>query len=104
MEKFNPVHPSLVLWNRQERKGDKMVNAVYLGDKKLENEQIKELKREVKELKRSNLWKLLMDYLLYHQQEYLIKDAKNWDDTLYGRAAIYNLRNLQKLVDDILSW
>lgn len=77
------------------------VRGIMLGDKILTDNEANELANDAKFLKRSRLWKLLIESMEYSANENLFQKSKTIDDMVFAKATLYTLDVLEKKVENI---
>lgn len=74
---------------------------VRIGDTLLPIQDIEQLKTEVKYLRTSYLWRLIVKRIQYLAQSKACNSAKSFDDVVFGQAMIYNLQKFDEVFDTI---
>lgn len=79
----------------------KQVKGVKLGGQYLPASDIEGLKREVKFLKDSYLWKLIANRVRYVAQLNACNRAETEKDNTFGKASLYNLEVIEEVLENI---
>lgn len=71
----------------------------YTGSRKLTQEEVAQLKEECQGLKESVLWKLMSNEIRYLANLQMFEKGIDRENTVFGRAMLYNLELLDKFID-----
>lgn len=74
---------------------------LYVGESKLNDEEIGVLKEEAIALRDSMLWRFVKRNIQYLATMKLGKNARNRDDIFYGNAMFHNLSVIEEFLDKI---
>lgn len=77
------------------------VRGIMLGDKALTENEANELSNDAKFLKRSRLWKLLIESMQYSANDSLFNKSQTIDDMVFAKAMLYTLDVMEKKVENI---
>lgn len=71
----------------------------YLGKQKLTPEEVTHLKEEVNSFKESILWKLLKNEVRFMANLRMFEKGISSEQTIFGRAMLYNLEIIEKFIE-----
>ena len=77
-------------------------NKLYLGKQPLSNEQLNTLVSEARFLESSRIWSILQETLKARANEVIFNKSTTFDDVMSGKLMLYNLREIEKIVNTIL--
>lgn len=77
------------------------VRGIMLGSTQLTENEANELANDAKFLKRSRLWKLLIESMQYSANENLFNKSQTIEDMVFAKAMLYTLDVMSKKVDNI---
>lgn len=94
-ERVGAVDPHRVFYFKEG------TNAYYLGGKKLTDNQSKTLKAEAGAIRQTGLYKVLCETLSFAAHRSMFEEMKTLEDSHYGKALLYNVSVIQKVVENI---
>lgn len=92
---FNAVtEEDILIFDTSSRKGK-------IGNEILSNDDIEQLRADVKNIEDTRLWKLKQKQLKYLANKMMYFDSSSDMDMLFGKAMLYNLNEEMKLFNKI---
>ncbi len=82
-------------------RSDQKTGAIYVDDKVMSLDDIKQCKAEIKAMEGFKVWKLMSETTKSLAEEKLFNQAKTLEDMNFGKAMLYNL-SLQKSIMKVI--
>lgn len=82
---------------------DSKKNLIFIDDKPITENELKQLKAEVKALEGFRIWNIMTNSIRHVAYDKIFNKAVNFDDVTYGKAMLYNLDTLQSIARVIKS-
>ena len=101
---FKPIKLEDILQPKSTVVAGKRVIDWYYQGHKLSDDDRKSLKAEALSFQNGRLGKILMDSIQYQNERNMFENSKNWEDVVYCKAALFNVKLLRELIKTILEW